>query len=375
MNHLLSVTCESARRNGPSTIIKGSVFALVLALGAGSAPVAAKSPSCTAAHAQTQIDAGRYDLALREFTCVIDADPTGVEGYRGRIEAELLLGRYSDSVRDYARVTAFVEPVHPDAQSTILTGYATRLKLAPDDLPALTGMSFARWWYFDYTGAIHVLNRLVQLRPDDVFASLFRGSSRLLKGVSNDAGVIDIEHALALDPLNAHVHYVVADAYTYGLPDPERAFSEAMLALDGGLDTPRIHAILASAWFAFGDQPAAAAEIARHIELVTTELIPTTALAAGASLALDLVPGRSFEIPIAMAAGQTLSITTSSPSKEIYDTIAVLLAADGTPMIGADDNNKYFAAFNWIAPASGTYRLWVTSFESVNTGELVVARD
>jgi hypothetical protein len=89
-------------------------------------------------------------------------------------------------------------------------------------------------------------------------------------------------------------------------------------------------------------------------------------------VALNLVPGRSFEIPIAMTAGQTLSITTSSPSKEIYDSIAVLLASDGTPMIGADDDNKYFAAFNWIAPASGTYRLWVTSFESVNTGELVV---
>ena len=143
MNHLLSISCESAKGNGPSTIIKGAVFALIFALGTGSAAVTAKSPPCTAAHAQAQIDAGRYDLALREFSCVIDADPTGVEGYRGRIEAELLLGRYSDSVRDYARVTAFVEPVHPDAQSTILGGYAARLKLAPDDLPALTGMSFA----------------------------------------------------------------------------------------------------------------------------------------------------------------------------------------------------------------------------------------
>ena len=96
MNHLLSISCESAKGNGPSTIIKGAVFALIFALGTGSAAVTAKSPPCTAAHAQAQIDAGRYDLALREFSCVIDADPTGVEGYRGRIEAELLLGRFSD---------------------------------------------------------------------------------------------------------------------------------------------------------------------------------------------------------------------------------------------------------------------------------------
>ena len=43
-------------------------------------------------------------------------------------------------------------------------------------------------------------------------------------------------------------------------------------------------------------------------------------------------------------------------------------------MIGADDADKYFAAFKWVAPASGTYGLWVTSFESVSTCELVVAR-
>ena len=40
--------------------------------------------------------------AIREFTCVIEGQPTEVEGYRGRIEAELLLGRYSGTFRDCA---------------------------------------------------------------------------------------------------------------------------------------------------------------------------------------------------------------------------------------------------------------------------------
>jgi hypothetical protein len=68
----------------------------------------------------------------------------------------------------------------------------------------------------------------------------------------------------------------------------------------------------------------------------------------------------------------TISITTSS--KDFYDSIAVLLAPDGTPVVGSDDANAYFAAFDWVAPKSGTYRLQVTSFESVNTGELIVKR-
>ena len=43
-------------------------------------------------------------------------------------------------------------------------------------------------------------------------------------------------------------------------------------------------------------------------------------------------------------------------------------------MIGSDDVNKYFAAFDWVVEETGTYTLEVTSFESVNTGELVVRR-
>jgi len=43
--------------------------------------------------------------------------------------------------------------VHPDANSTILAGYSARLAKAPDDVPALTGASFARWWFFDYASA------------------------------------------------------------------------------------------------------------------------------------------------------------------------------------------------------------------------------
>jgi DNA-binding SARP family transcriptional activator len=100
---------------------------------------AAGGPTCTADAGQALIDDGRYDQAVRAFGCVIAADPTEVEGYRGRIEAQLLLGRYSDALRDYTRVTALVEPVHPDAEATIDDGYAARLAMDPNDAVALTG--------------------------------------------------------------------------------------------------------------------------------------------------------------------------------------------------------------------------------------------
>jgi tetratricopeptide (TPR) repeat protein len=343
-----------------------------LLLAGAVAPVAAVSPSCTVPGGQALIEAGHYTQAIQAFTCVIDAQPTGVDGYRGRIEAEVLLGRYSDAITDYQRVMAFVVPIDPNAEAAIDAGYAARLATDATDVRALTGLSFARWWFFHYGDAIQLTDKLLSIRPDDPYGTLFRGSARLLKGVAKTKGIADLDRAIALAPTNPSVRVIVADAYTYGLPDPERAFDEASLALDWGLDTPRVHAILATSHTAFGDVEAAASHINRSIELVTLEVVPTAPLAVGASMSLDLVPGRVYAIPVAATQGEAISIETSSP--DFWDSIAVLHAPDGTPVVGSDDTNAYMAAFDWVAAESTTYTLLVTSFEAVSTGTLVVDR-
>ena len=43
-------------------------------------------------------------------------------------------------------------------------------------------------------------------------------------------------------------------------------------------------------------------------------------------------------------------------------------------MVGADDAKGYFAAFEWPAAQTATYRLRVTFFEAINSGLLVVTR-
>ena len=366
---------EAGRRAGVRATLGRRSLALALLtalLAPASGALAAGGPICTPDGGQELIDDGRYDQAVKVFSCVIAADPTEVEGYRGRIEAQLLLGRYSDAMRDFTRVTAVVEPVQPDALATIHDGYATRLAADPSDVAALTGAGFARWYDFDYVRAIKLLDRLLGVRADDPFGNLFRGSSRLLHGGPRDAGAADLERAIELAPVSPDVRWVVADAYTYGLPDPERAFTEASLALAGGLDTARVHALLGAAYTAFGDLVPAAEHVARHIELVTTELVVADALHPATSLRLALVPGRTDEIPVPVVAGEAIAITTSS--RDYWDTIAVLRAPDGSPLLGSDDVNGYFAAFEWVAPATATYRLQVTFFESVNSGQLVVDR-
>ena len=367
--------CTRRRTGGstPATLLAAALGAALGAVALLAVAPAASAPKCTAAEGQALIDAGRYDHAVREFSCVIASDPTGVEGYRGRIEARLMLGLYAEAYADYARITAVVEPVHPDVDRIILDGYRARLDAAPADVHALTGLSFARWNDFDYAQAIHVLNRLLELRPDDVFGNLFRGSSRVLGGKTKAQGIADLDRAIALAPTSPDVRYVVADAYTYGLTDYERAHAEASLALQWGLDTPRVHAILGAALNAFGEVEEAAGHIARHIDQVTTELVPAGPLTPGSSFALPLVPGRTVELAVPAVAGQRVSIAVSS--RDYWDTIAVLLAPDGTPLVGSDDESAYHAAFDWVAPATATYRLRVTFFESVITGNLVVTRD
>ena len=351
------------------TIIAALAAVVIAVFGAGSAAGAAK---CTPQQGQALIDSGRYDQAVREFTCVIAADPTAVEGYRGRIEAELLLGRYSDGLADYSRVTAFVVPVHPDAHAVIRAGYADRLASAPNDVAALMGASFERWSNYDYPQAIQHLNRLLAVRPNSVFGNLFRGSSGLLHDATKAEAPADLERAIALAPTSPDVRFIVADAYTYGLPNLQRAFTEASLALNWGLNTPRVHAILATAYQAFGNASAAANEIKTHIDLVTTAFVLTAPLTAGNSVAVGLAPGRTAEIQIPVTAGETISIATSS--KDFWDSIMVLLAPDGTPVVASDDANAYMAAFDWVAPTTGTYRLQATSFEAIDTGVLVVTR-
>jgi hypothetical protein len=350
-----------------------TILTLLTLLFGGWAVGSAKADQCTAAQGQLFIDAGQYQQAIQEFTCVIDAQPDEFEGYRGRIEAKLLLGRYSDAMRDFTLITVHILPEQPDVVSTILAGYSARLAADPNNIPALTGRSFMEWSNFNYPAAIKTLEKFIKVQPDSVHGNLFLGSSRLLKGVAKTKGIANLERAIELAPNSPDVHFIVADAYTYGLPDPQRAFAEATLALNGGLNTPRVHAILASCHLAFGDMASAAEHIKMHIDMVTTEFVTTKPMDPDTTDTLELVAGRTYAIPVPVVAGETISITTSSG--DYWDTILVLLDPDGTPVAAGDDDWFYFAELDWVAEETGTHLLQVTFFESVNIGEVVVTRD
>jgi hypothetical protein len=330
------------------------------------------------AKGQQQINQGQYEEAIRTFSSILQTDPRTVDAYRGRSEAKLLLGQYADAYDDiFALANATIQPSDvDDLGNQIKASYAQRLQSSPWDVPALTGAAFAEWAYWGYLDAIPHLNKLLQLNPNNVYAKLFRGSNRLFAGVDLAAGEADLDAAIALAPSSAHVRYVVSDAYTYALPDLVRAYDEASLALSWGLDTPRVRAILATALNDhYGNLPAAAAHIKAHIDQVTDVTQTMSTLPVGGQMTLNLVPWKTFHIPLTLTKGQKLNITTSSTIWNVWDSILVVIDPNGNPVVGSDDYIDYFAGLNnWTVPKSGTYRLEVTSFEAMHTGPLIVSR-
>ena len=168
-------------------------------------------------------------------------------------------------------------------------------------------------------------------------------------------------------PQSPDVRFIVADAYTYGQPDLERAFAEAILALEWGLDTPRVHAILATAYNAFGDL-APPRHIETHFELVTTELSRRPARRRRLA---DPRLGAWADLRDPRRRDRRRDDLDLDQQRRLLGLIASCLRPTDRRS-RQRRRQAYFAGFEWVAEETGTYRLQVTLFESVNYGELVV---
>jgi Flp pilus assembly protein TadD len=327
---------------------------------------------------QKQIDQGNYDGAIAAYTSAIGLEPKKVDAYCGRAVAKLMLDRYSDAFNDiYAQIVSAVRPRELGPVLKDIVQFFKKGVAGDKDekgIPDLAGQSLAHWAYFDYANALPLLDQILRIDPNNTYGILYRGSNHMFLGQEVAAGQADLERAIQLRPNNAQLRHIVADAYTYAQKNLDRAHVEASRALDLGLDTPRIQAILAVVALSRGDLAGGAARFQKHIRSVTKENVSTAALAAGGSMTLDLVPGRTFEIPVRVAAGESLKITTGCPTAQIFDTLLVLLGPDGTPIHANDDFVDYFAGLDWRSTVSGACQLRVTSFEGVSTGPLVVSR-
>ena len=349
------------------------VACVLVGLLAGGAVVAQEEEECEVGAAPSlSALSGLVEVTPEATPCLDPAGALDVSAYKGRIEAALMAGRFANALGEMTEIQRVVLPTIPDAFDQILTAYQAQLAANPDDLIALIGNGFAQWWVSDYAGAEATFTALLDQMQDSVYATLFRGSSRLFNGDS-EAGEADVARALELAPDNADVHFIAADAYLYALGDLDRAFEQASLARDLGLVTPRVNAILATGYMAQGDEAQATQFFAEHLAAATSEYVELEPLAAGQSVTLDFVPGRAFRIPVTAEAGEMLSLITSSDDG--VDTMAVLLTSTGELVTSNDDNVDLNAGIVRAVDAADTYLLVIGTFEGAGTGVVQLVRE
>lgn len=322
---------------------------------------------------QAFIEAGAYSEAVTVFACVIAANPLDITAYRGKIEANLLAGKYSDAVHGYTEINIHVIPEVPDAVTQIIAYYQETLPTDPNNVILLTGYSFALWWVSDYPAALKELDQLLKLEPDNLYALTFHGSSSFFAG-NTEIGERNFERALELAPESADLYFILADGYTYALGDFERALEAVTTAHDLGLDTARVNAIFGTAYFYLGEEAQAIPYFANHIERATVEAVKGETLKRGESVVLDFKPGQTYHLTVEAGIGETLRIAATSAVDKV-DTIMVLLAEDGTLITGNDDSVELNAGFTYEIDNAGTYTLLVSSFEAAGSGEVTVTRE
>ncbi len=321
---------------------------------------------------QALLKAADYENAIADFTCAIEADKLNIGAYRGRIEALLLAGIYSEALRNYTEIAIHVIPETPNAVEQIIDAYRTTLDSDPENIILLTGYSFALWWVSDYEAALIEIEKILAVEPDNFYALMFHGSTSFFLE-DFETGERDFARVLELVPENADIHFVLADAYTYAVGDMEKALEHGLLASELGLDTARLNAILGTAYFYLGDEATAIPYFARHIERATVETIEQADLEKEQAITLNMIPGQTYRFLVEVAADETLKISTTSDTDAV-DTIMVLLAADGTLVTGNDDSVELNAGFEKVIEEVGIYTLLLSSFEGAGTGEVNIIR-
>jgi tetratricopeptide (TPR) repeat protein len=325
---------------------------------------------------------GDYDAAIAAFTCAIESDPLDIDAYRGRIEARLMIGAYSDAMLDYADVKVQIVPENPDALEQILAYYQAALAEDAGNVALLSGYSFAQWYNFDYEGAIETLEQLLALDPDNFYGLTLHGNNEFFLG-DQEAGEADFTRVLELAPDSADVYFIMADGYLYGLGDLENSLEAVTTATGMGLDTPRTDAILATCYFYMGDVEQALTYYAKHIERTSREAVAGEPLDQGESMSLTMIPGKTYHLPIEAEANETLTITVESViesdgamgEQNEVDSIMILLGADGLPVTGNDDNVGLNAGFEFTVTEAGEYTLVLGTFEGAGSGDVVLTRE
>lgn len=218
------------------------------------------------AKAELAATAGNYSAAISAYDCALTIEPDEASILFERALTGILLPELR---QQYLIDINNALNVAPELLDDALIRINALVDASPDAIEPLIRRAYLLWRSIDDEGAMLDFEAILAIEPDNIFATLFRGSSNLYLGNMDDAAA-DFERAIALDPGNAGILSFIGHTYG-GTGDSETAieyFTDA-IALE-----PRNAAHLSARSYEYvliGDTEAANADMIRALSLNPTD--------------------------------------------------------------------------------------------------------
>lgn len=152
--------------------------------------------------------AGNPIEAINALDCALNANFSDAEARAARLATALTTGRYGLAATD----ASTLRDLDASRFDTLTATTAAAVSANPNDLQARKLLGLLHWAGARDDLAIQDYEAILALQPADVFAYLFRGSSRLYLGDGITAAA-DFQQAVNLDTYNADVYSVIGSTY------------------------------------------------------------------------------------------------------------------------------------------------------------------
>lgn len=216
---------------------------------------------------------------------------------------------------------------------------------------ALTFQAFARYRRDDVEGAMHVLDDVLAVHPDQLDALALRGFLRSI-GSDPDAARVDLDRAIALAPKRADLR--VHRARALASRSPEQAAAGLVAILDLGLLD---HATPADTYEILSARPALAIDVLEQMAVALGDSEPVGWFWLGRACSAAVRPAaavRAFDRALAAAPGDATTLAYRAEARGKVDDLAGMVAD-----LIAVARNEECAERGWAIDRLGSTAAWL----------------
>ncbi|MBL8152674.1 MAG: hypothetical protein JNM70_00705 [Anaerolineae bacterium] len=309
-----------------------------------------------------------FTAALAAYQCAIQIKPDEFIAYQSGVEAALRAGDFMAMAEiNFLMLHRF----GGKAFENVLTHYDQVLKANPDDAWANVYSAYYLMQAGMFRQALTNVDHAIALGLDNASVRIIRWGVNYWMQKPDDAAA-DYEKAAAFDPKNPGIVFNMAMSSFFG-----QELTNANSYLDEtaqlGATSPLVTLFMGDVDAAAGDAALAAQHYLDYMALVAPTVVPAGTLVLNERLTVPVHPGETYHFSVDLKVGEVWKVNTSVGFKAPWmDPVLVLLAPDGTPLIGNNDDlpgePAGNAALTYTPEVTGTYTLVMTTYAGIGEG-------